>query len=100
MPFGVVSGVSRGMGVLDGGGYRQRRRGSFGVKLGRPIVTNGAFTTRLFSTAAKCCPQQTDDCRLLVALGDGRRAATKFSKYRVLYNVPEKSALILHGGIP
>ena len=23
MPFGVVSGVSRGMGVLDGSGYRQ-----------------------------------------------------------------------------
>ena len=43
MPFEVVCGVSRGMGVLDEGGYRQRGRGSFGVKLGRPIVTNGAF---------------------------------------------------------
>jgi len=49
MPFGVVSGVSRGMGILDGGGYRQWERGSFGVKLGRPFVTNGAFATRLFS---------------------------------------------------
>ena len=28
MPFGVVSGVSRGMGVLDGGGDCQRGRGS------------------------------------------------------------------------
>jgi len=35
MPFGVVSGVGRRTGVLDG--------------LGRPIVTNGAFATRLFS---------------------------------------------------
>jgi len=45
-----VSGVGRGMGVLDGGDDRRRGRGSFGVNLGRPIVTNGAFaTTRLFS---------------------------------------------------
>ena len=28
------------MGVLDGGGDR-RRRGSFGMNLGRPIVTSG-----------------------------------------------------------
>ena len=42
MPFGVVSGVGRGMGVLDGGGDHQRRD-SFGVNLGRPIVTNGDF---------------------------------------------------------
>jgi len=34
MPFGVVSGVSRGMGVLDGGGDRRRGRGSFGDKFG------------------------------------------------------------------
>jgi len=30
MPFGVVSGVGLGMGVLDFGGDRQRRRGSLG----------------------------------------------------------------------
>ena len=30
MPFGVVSGVGRGTGVLDGGGDRRRGRGSFG----------------------------------------------------------------------
>ena len=28
MPFGMVIGVGRGMGVLDGGGYR-RREGQF-----------------------------------------------------------------------
>ena len=39
MPFGVVGGVGRGMGVLDGDGYRRSGRGS----LGRPIVTNGDF---------------------------------------------------------
>jgi len=49
MLFGVVSEVSWGMGVLDGGDYRQRWRGSVGVKLGHPIVTHGAFATRLFS---------------------------------------------------
>jgi len=42
MPFGVVSGVGRGMGVLDEGGDGRRRRGSFGVNLERAIVvTNG-----------------------------------------------------------
>jgi len=43
MPFGVLSGVGRGMGVLDFGGDRQRGRGSFEVNLGRPIVTKGDF---------------------------------------------------------
>jgi len=34
MPFGIVSGVGRGSGVLDKGGDRQRGRGSFGGKCG------------------------------------------------------------------
>jgi len=38
IPFGMVSGIGRGMGVLDGDGYCRRRRGSFGVYLGHPIV--------------------------------------------------------------
>jgi len=29
IPFGMVSGVGRGMGVLDGGGYRQKGSSSF-----------------------------------------------------------------------
>jgi len=43
----VVSGVGRGMGVLDGGGDRRKGRGSFGVNLGHPIVTNGALRRAL-----------------------------------------------------
>jgi len=44
MPFGVVSGVGQGMGVLDGGGDRRRLRGAeLGVNSGRPIVTNREF---------------------------------------------------------
>ena len=39
MPFGVVSGVGRGMDVYEDG--RQRGRGVLGVNLGRPIVYNG-----------------------------------------------------------
>ena len=35
MPFGMVSGIAQGMGVLDGGGDRRRGRGSFGVIVGR-----------------------------------------------------------------
>ena len=48
MPFGVVSGVSRGMDVLDGDNDRRKGKGSFGENLGCPIVTNGDFPTRLF----------------------------------------------------
>jgi len=43
MPFGMVSGFGRGMGLLDGGCDRRREKGTFGVNLGRPIVTNGEF---------------------------------------------------------
>jgi len=34
MPFGVVSGVDRGMGVLDGSGDRRKRRGNLEGKYG------------------------------------------------------------------
>jgi len=43
IPFRVVSGVGRGMGVLDGLVIVEGERADFGVNLGRPIVTNGAF---------------------------------------------------------
>jgi len=43
MPFVVVSGVGRGMGV-DWNRDRRRERGSFGVNVGRPIVTSGIFS--------------------------------------------------------
>jgi len=43
MPFGAVSEVGRGMGVLDGDGYHQRKGEVLGVKSGHPIVTNGDF---------------------------------------------------------
>jgi len=43
MPFGVVSGVGRRMGVLDVGGDCQRERGGFGVNVGHPIATIGDF---------------------------------------------------------
>jgi len=43
MPFGMVNGVSQGMGALDGCGDRQMGRGIFGVNLGHPILTNGDF---------------------------------------------------------
>jgi len=42
-PFGMVSRIGRGMGVLDGDGNRGRERGSFGGESGRSIVTNGDF---------------------------------------------------------
>ena len=43
MPFGMVSGVSQGMDVLNGGGYCRRGRGSFWVNFGCPIITTGDF---------------------------------------------------------
>jgi len=55
VPFGVVSGVGLGMGVLDFGGDRRRGKGSLGVNLWRPIITNGDFVW-------KCVEQSS--CRL------------------------------------
>ena len=46
MPFGVMSGVGRGTGVLDGGGDRRRGRAVLGVNVGNPIVTNGILCVR------------------------------------------------------
>jgi len=43
MPFGLVSGVGRRM-----GGDRRRKGAVLGMNLGRPVVTNGDFATRLF----------------------------------------------------
>jgi len=37
MPFGMVSGVGRGMGVSDGA----EGRDGFGMNLGHPVVTSG-----------------------------------------------------------
>jgi len=51
MPFGVVSGVGLGMDVLDFGGDRRRGRGSLGVNLRHPIVTNGDFVSSLCGSA-------------------------------------------------
>jgi len=43
MPFGMVSGVGRGTGVLDGVVIVEEEGAGVGVNLGRPIVTNGDF---------------------------------------------------------
>ena len=43
MPFWVVNGVIRGMGVLDGGSDRRRERTILGVNFRRPVVTDGDF---------------------------------------------------------
>jgi len=51
MPFGVVSGVGLGMGVLHFGGDRRRERGSLGVNLRHPIVTNWEFFASLCGSA-------------------------------------------------
>jgi len=51
MPFGVVSGVGLGMGVLDFSYDRRRGRGSMGVNLRRPTVTNGDFVASLCGSA-------------------------------------------------
>ena len=49
MPFGVVSGIGREIGVLDGVVIVEGEGSVWGMKLRRPVVTNGAFATRLFS---------------------------------------------------
>jgi len=43
MLFEVVSGVSRGMGILNGVVITKGEGAVLGVNLGRPIVTSGDF---------------------------------------------------------
>jgi len=42
-----MNGIGLGMGVLHWDGDRRSRSSSFGVNLGRPIVTNGDFVAQL-----------------------------------------------------
>jgi len=51
MSLGMVSGVGRGMGILDGGGDRRRGRGSFGREFRVPILTDGDFVAQLCGSA-------------------------------------------------
>ena len=60
MPFGAVSGVGLGMGVLDFGGDRQRGKGSFG---------GGEFAASHYNQWELCCIVvwkyvQRSSCRL------------------------------------
>ena len=56
MPFEVVSGVGRrGMCVLDRSGDRRREGQFWGVNLGRPNVTNGAFATHSSQITLRTC---------------------------------------------
>jgi len=43
MPFGVVSGVGRGMGVLDRVVIVKGEAAVLGLNVGRPMETNGDF---------------------------------------------------------
>jgi len=48
MPFGTVSGIGRGISVLDGGGDRQRESGSFGSDFEASHCNQWGLATRLF----------------------------------------------------
>jgi len=47
MPFGMVSGIGRGMGVLDGW-LSSKGRGSFGLEFGASQCNHADFAIRLF----------------------------------------------------
>jgi len=48
MAFGMVSGVGRGMGILDGVVIVEEEGAVLGLNLGHTILTNGDFATQLF----------------------------------------------------
>jgi len=56
MPFGMVSGVGRGMSVLDRGGHRRMGRSSLGVEFGAFIATNWDSATLLWAVLVKDIP--------------------------------------------
>ena len=47
MPFGVVSGVGGGMGVLDGVKIVEGEGEVLGINVGHPTLTNGDFVASL-----------------------------------------------------
>jgi len=49
MPFEMVRGVGRGMGVFDGGGDRRRGKGSFGDEFGTSHCNQWGLCDALFS---------------------------------------------------
>jgi len=53
MPFRIVSGVGRGMGVLDGGGDCRRGKGSFMDEFGASFATRSSQIT--LRTCSSCC---------------------------------------------
>jgi len=58
MPYEMVSVVDRGICVLDGGSDPRREGAVLRLNLGRPIVTNGDFATRLSHiTVGSTCPK-------------------------------------------
>jgi len=66
MPFGAVSGVSRGMGVLDGVVIVKGEGAVLRVNLGHPIVTNGAFVTRSSQITLRTCLNYCIDSNQIV----------------------------------
>jgi len=66
MPFGMVSGVVQGMGVLDGGGDRRRGMGSFGRR--RSVCLSVCLSLRKMY----CKTLIGSRCRLGVVSGVGR----------------------------
>ena len=54
MPFGVMSGVGLGMGILDGVVIVEGEEAVW-VNLGRPIVTNGTFAMRSCQITLRTC---------------------------------------------
>jgi len=61
---GMVRGVGRGMGVLDGDRDHRRGEAVFGVNWGRTILTNGDFATGLFPITLGSTCQYSDFARV------------------------------------
>jgi len=54
MPFAMVSGVGRGMGVLDGDGDRRRGRGSFVGEFGASHCNQWGLCDAAFTLGRTC----------------------------------------------
>jgi len=82
MPFGVVSGVGREMGVLDGVVIIKREWAVLGVNLGRPVVTIGAFVAYLcgsaYSDRAVICGSEWVSPGIDVHMPQGKRLFLAF----------------------
>ena len=99
MPFGVVSGVGLGVGVLDGVVIVEGEGAVLEVNLGHAIVTNGAFAThssQIILRTCCCFSAATDSERASSGASDSLEITSEQTDLHLLEKGSTHSFCFLH----